>query len=110
MQADIHLVIEVSPDARFERKENDLYTDVSVDLYTAILGGQAVVPTPAGNVTLTIPAGTQPGQAFRLAGRGMPLLREKTRSGDLYVRVKVQIPKTLTETERDLFKKLAQRK
>jgi curved DNA-binding protein len=110
LQADIHLVIEVAPDARFERKENDLYTDVTVDLYTAILGGQAIVATPAGNVTLTIPPGTQPGQAFRLSGRGMPKLRERSQNGDLYARVKVQIPKTLTESERDLFKKLAQRK
>jgi len=110
LQADIHLVIEAAPDTRFERKENDLYTDVTVDLYTAILGGQAIVPTPAGNVTLTIPPGTQPGQAFRLSGRGMPKLRERSQNGDLYARVKVQIPKTLTESERDLFKKLAQRK
>lgn len=110
MAADIHLVLSVASDPRYERKDNDLYTDISIDLYTAVLGGQAVVPTPAGNVNLTIPEGTQPGQTFRLAGRGMPYLKEKTKSGDLYARVKVEIPKTLSESERETYRKLANRK
>ncbi|MBA4420356.1 MAG: molecular chaperone DnaJ [Anaerolinea sp.] len=109
MAADIHLVIDVASDPRFERKDHDLYTDISIDLYSAILGGQVIVTTPAGNVTLTIPAGTQPGQTFRLTGRGMPHLKDKAKSGDLYARVKVQIPKNLTDSERDIFNKLAHR-
>lgn len=109
LQSDLYLVVDVTADDRFERKENDLYTDIQVDLYTAILGGQAIVPTLSGNVTLTIPPGTQPGQTFRLAGRGMPLLKDRNKTGDLYARVKVQIPRKLTDTERDLFNKLAGR-
>ena len=54
-----------------------------MDLYSALLGGQVRVPTPNGDVVLTIPAGTQPGQSFRLAGRGMPHLRDAQTSGDL---------------------------
>jgi curved DNA-binding protein len=109
MASDLYLVIEVSPDSRFERKENDLYTDVSIDIYTAILGGQTVVVTPGGNVTLTIPAGTQPGQSFRLAGRGMPQIKDPSKAGDLYARIKVVIPRSLSESERETFRKLAGR-
>lgn len=110
LPSDLFLVIEVLPDNRFERKENDLYTDVTIDLYTAILGGQTAVVTPGGNVTLTIPAGTQPGQAFRLAGRGMPHLKDPSKTGDLFARVKVMIPRTLNDSERETFRKLAGRK
>jgi curved DNA-binding protein len=107
-KADLYLVIQVADDARFERKGNDLYTDVNVDLFTAVLGGEVTVPTLAGNVVLTIPAGTQPGQTFRLTGRGMPHLRAPTTHGDLYVRAKVTIPKNLKPEQRALFQKLAQ--
>ncbi len=108
--ADIFLNIEVLPDSRFERKDDDLYTDASIDLYTAVLGGQANVSTLSGNVVLTIPAGTQPGQTFRLAGRGMPHLKDPKSHGDLYVRIKVQIPRQLSSEQRGLFEKLARSK
>lgn len=110
MSSDLYLVIDVLTDNRFERKDNDLYTDTTIDLYTAVLGGQVAVVTPAGNVTLTIPAGTQPGQTFRLAGRGMPHLKDPAKTGDLFARTRVIIPRTLTDNERDLFRKLAGRK
>ena len=106
--SDIYLVIQVTPEPRFERKGNDLYSETVVDLTIAVLGGSVSVATPGGNVTLTIPAGTQPGQTFRLAGRGMPILRETNKFGDLYVRTKVQIPRKLNEEQRTLFEKFAQ--
>jgi curved DNA-binding protein len=105
--SDIYLVIEVAPNPHFERKGDDLYTDVNISLYTTVLGGQANVTTPGGNVLLTIPAGTQPGQTFRLGGRGMPHLRAPQTFGDLYVRVKVQIPKNLSAEQRKLFEQLS---
>jgi curved DNA-binding protein len=104
---DLYLVIEVQDDARYERKGDDLYADTPVDLYTAVLGGQATVATPGGNVLLTIPPGTQPGQTFRLSGRGMPNLRNRQSSGNLYVRIKVQVPRPLTPEQRKLFEELA---
>lgn len=107
-KGDLYLVIDVAPDGRFERKGDDLYTESSIDLYTAILGGQVSVLTPAGNVMLSIPAGTQPGQTFRLAGRGMPKLRSKQVHGDLYTKVKVQIPRKLTAEQKALYEKLRQ--
>lgn len=105
-RADLYLVIDVAEDKRFERKKDDLYTDVNIDLYTAVLGGQADVVTPDGKVVLTIPPGTQPGQSFRLAGRGMPKLRKKGEFGNLYAHVSVQIPKDLTPEQRKIFEQL----
>ena len=106
--ADLILVIDVTPDPRFERREYDLYTDVTVDLYTAVLGGQVNVVTPAGAVVLTIPAGVQPGQSIRLAGRGMPHVRAPQTFGDLYARIKVTLPRHLNPQTRELFEKLRQ--
>ncbi len=109
LKVDLYLVIDVLSDIRYERKEDDLYTDASIDLYTAILGGQVNVNTPGGSVLLTIPAGTQPGQTFRLSGRGMPHLKTPAQSGDLYARIKVTIPRNLSEDDKALFRKLAGR-
>jgi len=93
----------VAPDARFERKENDLYTSATVDIFTAILGGEAEVETLAGRVRLTIPAGTQSEQMMRLAGRGMPQVRKPDQKGDLYVKVRVQIPRSLSPEQKTLL-------
>jgi DnaJ-class molecular chaperone len=106
-RGDLFLVISVRPDSRFERKGDDLYTDVSVELVTAMLGGQVSVPTPDGKkLLLTIPAETQNDRAFRLAGKGMPRLRGES-FGNLYARVKVVLPMHLSSEERRLFEQLA---
>jgi curved DNA-binding protein len=107
-RGDLYLVLEIAPDPRFERKDDDLSTEVSVDLYTAVLGGQVNVPTPGGDVLLTIPSGTQPGQTFRLGGRGMPKLRNPQEHGDLMARVKIRLPRNLTPEQRELFERLRQ--
>lgn len=104
---DLYLTVEVAPDPRFERKDDDLYTNVMVDLPTAVLGGEATVATPAGQVVLTIPPGSQPEQTFRLKGRGMPRLRKSKDHGDLYARLNVEIPRNLTKREKELFQELA---
>lgn len=104
--SDIYLEIEVLEDARFQRDGDDLTTEVTTDLYTAVLGGQVSVPTPAGEVLLTIPAGTQPGQKFRLAGRGMPRLKNPQTHGDLFARLKVQLPRDLNSRQKSLFEQL----
>jgi curved DNA-binding protein len=107
-ESDLYLVVEVMPEKGFEIKGDDLYTDVSVDLFTAVLGGEAQVQTQNGKVLLTIPAGTQPGQTFRLAGRGMPKLRTSQNYGDLYALVKVHLPRQLSAQQRLLFEQLRQ--
>ncbi len=103
---DLYLRVRVAPHPRFERRGDDLYTTVPVDLYTAVLGGKVQVDTLAGPVTLTIPPHTQNGQIFRLRGKGMPKLRRKGEYGDLYARVEVQLPTRLTARQRELFEEL----
>ena len=109
-KSDLYLVIEVADDPRYKRKKNNLYTDVEVDLYTAVLGGEIKVPTLSGNVVLSLPSGTQPGQTFRLSGRGMPQLKNPKKSGDLYVKVNIRIPRNLSSEEKELFSELNQLK
>ena len=103
---DLFLRVKVRPDPRFERKGDDLYTTVPVDLYTAVLGGKVTVPTLSGPVMLTIPAGTQNGRTFRLRGKGMPRLRRSGEYGDLYAKVDVRLPTKLTDRQRELFEEL----
>jgi len=103
---DLYLRVNVRSDGQFEREGDDLRTGVPVDLYTAVLGGEARVPTMNGSVMLTIPPGTQNGQVFRLRGKGMPKLRNPEEHGDLYAEVDVQLPTDLTPRQRELFEKL----
>jgi curved DNA-binding protein len=105
-KSDLYLVIKVAEDPRYKRKKNDLYSDMEIDLYTAVLGGEVKVPTLSGIVMLSIPAGTQSGQTFRLSGRGMPQLKNPQTFGDLFVKMSVQIPENLTQKEEELFTKL----
>jgi curved DNA-binding protein len=105
-RGDLYMVIKVADDPRFERKGDDLYTDVNIDLFTAILGGETTVTTLSGNVVLTIPPGTQPGQTFRLAGRGMPHLKNLQSKGDLFARAKIKLPRGLSSQEKELFEEL----
>jgi curved DNA-binding protein len=104
---DLYLIVDVAEDSRFERRENDLYTSAPVDVFTAILGGEAEIETIDGKIKLTIPAGTQPEQVFRLAGRGMPHVKNSKEKGDLYVKAKVQIPKYLSQKQRELLEQVS---
>jgi DnaJ-class molecular chaperone len=106
-RGDLFLVISVKSDSIYERKGDDLYADIDVDLVTAMLGGEVPVPAPDGRrLILTIPAETQNGRMFRLANKGMPRLRGDG-NGNLFARVKVVLPMGLTDEERKLFEQLA---
>jgi curved DNA-binding protein len=108
-KGDLYLVITVAEDPRFDVKGNDLHSEAAIDLYTAVLGGEVTVPTLSGNVVLTIPAGIQPGQSIRLAGRGIPRINSPDIKGDLFVHVKVKIPQNLSQGEKELFQELKRR-
>ena len=107
-KSDLYLVIKVANVPRFKRKKNNLNTNIDVDLYTAVLGGEVIVPTLSGKIVLSIPAGTQSDQTFRLAGRGMPNLKNPQSFGDLFVKVNIEIPRKLTNKEKELFSELQQ--
>jgi curved DNA-binding protein len=103
---DLYLVIRVANDPRFERKGNDLYAEIKTDLYTVLLGGEISIPTLSGNLMLKVPAGTQPGQTFRLSRKGMPTLKNPQSYGDLFVRLGVRLPRKLSDEQLELVKKL----
>lgn len=103
---DLYLRVNVLPHERFDRDGDNLHVTVPVDLYTAILGGNAVVPTIDREVKLTIPPETENGKVFRLNGLGMPRLRQKEKRGDLYATLEVQLPQNLSEREKELYKEL----
>jgi DnaJ-class molecular chaperone len=104
-KGDLYLVVKVLPHKLFERKGDDLYTEVSVPLATAVLGGEVRLPTLNGNLSLRIPPETQNGKVFRLAGKGMPQLGN-SKYGNMFAKVKVVLPTNLTEDERKLFERL----
>ena len=106
---DIFLNVQVLPHQTFERKGNNLHCEVPVDVYTAALGGEINVPTPKGTtLSLRIPPETQGGRAFRLKGQGMPHLRKPSERGDLFAKVRLELPSPLTEQEKIEFKELAE--
>jgi curved DNA-binding protein len=93
---DLVVVVKVRPDPTFTRRGADLERELPLSLEEALLGGEVPVATLKGRVVLTIPAGTQNGRTFRLAGQGMPRLKADG-SGDLYVRTRVVLPTALDD-------------
>jgi DnaJ-class molecular chaperone len=104
-KGDLYLVVDVLPNERYERKGDDLYTDIEVPLTTAVLGGEVPVQAIGKRVALKVPPLTQNGRTIRLAGLGMPKLNSDQK-GDLYARVKVRLPDRLDDKERKLFEEL----
>lgn len=105
---DLYITFAVSDDPAFKRKDNDLYTDVNIDLYTAVLGGDVTVNTLDGQVKLKVRPGTQNDAKVRLKGKGFPVYKQEGSFGDLIVTYHVSIPTTLTEHQKDLFRQLQQ--
>lgn len=97
---DLYLRVKLRPHAVFERDGGDLRTRVAVPVTTAVLGGEANVPTMTGTVRLKIPETTQNGQVFRLKGHGMPTVGKPDERGDLYASAEIQLPRTLTKDQR----------
>ncbi len=104
---DIYLRVNVLDHSTFERQGDDLTCELPIDLYTAMLGGEVRVDTLSGPVVLNIPPETQSGRIFRLRGRGMPLLHDSNRHGDLRARVRITVPLGLSAEEKELFHQLA---
>ncbi|MEJ2739087.1 MAG: DnaJ C-terminal domain-containing protein [Dehalococcoidia bacterium] len=104
-RGDLYLIVKMVPHKTFERKGNDLYTDIPVPFLTAVLGGEVGVPTLKGQVALKIPPETQNGNVFRLTNKGMPVLGKST-YGNLFAKVKIVMPKNLSAKEKELFEQL----
>ncbi|MCE9610523.1 MAG: DnaJ domain-containing protein [Chthoniobacter sp.] len=103
---DLLLVVRLEKHPDFRSEGADLYYDLPVPAWMAVLGGETHIPTPDGSVRLKIPAGSQPGRKFRLKGRGLPV--SATARGDFYAEVTVTLPSELTPETRKLWEQLAQ--
>lgn len=104
---DLLITIHLAPHPQFELKGQDVYADVPVDLYTAVLGGKIAVQGLGGPLNMNIPAGTNSGRIFRLKGMGMPSFNNASQPGDLYLTAMIHIPQHLSEEEKELFTQLA---
>ena len=106
-RGDLYLLMKLAPHVDYRTDGFDLIRPVLIPVWSAVLGGDVEVPTPDGAVKMKIPAGTQPGQKFRLKGRGLP--SGKDTRGDLFAEAKVLLPTSLGEKERALWEQLAGR-
>lgn len=104
---DLFITFSIVNDTSFTRKGNDLYRDVPVSLYKAVLGGDETIETMDGKVKLTLPPETPNGTKVRLRGKGFPVYKSEGNFGDLYITWQVVLPAHLTEKERELFQQLA---
>ena len=103
---DLYITFVIPEDPVFKRVGDDLYIDVSLNLYTAILGGEQEVETLNGKVKLKVKPETQNGTKVRLKGKGFPVYKKEGQSGDLIITYDVKIPTSLTERQKELFREL----
>lgn len=103
---DLKLKIKIQPHNIFERNGNDLHCELPVDLYTAVLGGEIYLDFFDGKLKIPIASGSQNGQSLRLRGKGMPTAEAGLPNGNLFVKLKVDLPKNLSPEEKALWEQL----
>jgi molecular chaperone DnaJ len=103
---DLHCYIAIRPHPMFSRHNNDLVCQIPISFTQAALGAKIDVPTLKGTEQMDVPAGTQHGEVFKLKGKGLPDLRS-TRNGDELVQILIEVPRKLTERQRQLLKEFA---
>lgn len=102
---DVYLHVAIKPDPLFRVSGHDLYLDLPLAPWEAVLGTEVEVPAPGGPLLLTVPPGTRSGRTLRLAGRGLPMPREG--AGDILAVVRIDVPSPASERERALLSELA---
>ncbi|MEO5572559.1 MAG: J domain-containing protein [Bacteroidia bacterium] len=106
-RGDVLAFVHIANHPHFERKGDDLYCEIPVELYTAVIGGKATIRTLKGLIKVDITKESDIGSVLRLKGMGMPKYDKPGMYGDLYAEVKVMMPKNLSAKETELFKQLA---
>lgn len=104
---DLYITFVIADDPVFKRMGDDLYVNESLDLYTAVLGGETLIDTLSGKVKLKVKPETQNGTKVRLKGKGFPVYKKDGQFGDLYITYSVKVPTGLNEEQKELFRKLA---
>lgn len=104
---DLFITFSIAPHPQFKRLGNDLYTTTSIDLFTALLGGEITIDTLNGKIKLIVKPETQSNTKIRLKGKGFPVYKQDDVFGDLYITYQVQLPTNLTEEQKQLFTQLS---
>lgn len=103
---DLYLEVKIKPNAQCERKGDDLYREISIEPYTAALGGKIEVPLLQGAISMNLPAGSNNGKVLRLKGKGMPVYGQEDKKGDLYLTIRIAIADKLSNEEKALYEQL----
>lgn len=106
-KGDLYITFTIENHTNFKLDKHNLYSTVTLDLYTALLGGDITADTFDGKVKLTVKPGTQNGTKVKLKGKGFPVYKKEGEFGDLYITYHIQIPTNLSEKEKELFTELA---
>lgn len=106
-KGDLYISFVIENNTKFKRDGNNLFLDVPVDLYKAILGGELEVETLTSKVKLTVQPGIQPGTKVKLKGKGMPVYKKDSEFGDLIITYQVKIPTNLTDKQKELFTEIS---
>jgi curved DNA-binding protein len=105
---DLYISFSISNNDGFRRLGNDLYSSVTLDLYTAVLGGEITIETLNGKVKLKVKPETQNGSTVKLREKGFPVYKNEGQFGDLYITYNVKIPTNITEKQKELFTELSE--
>ena len=107
---DLYITFSIALHPIFRRSGNDLFISSTIDLYTAVLGGETTIETLTGKVKLKVNSETQPGTKIRLKGKGIPVYKKEGEKGDLYITYEIKLPTNLTEQQKALFAELSKLK
>jgi len=107
---DLYITFNIPVDPEFKRDGANLYQNVQLDLYTAILGGEVTVNTLSSKVKIKVSPGTQNGTVVKLKGKGLPFYKQESQFGDLLVTYQVLVPTQLTDKQKELFTELSKLK
>ncbi|MBZ0098119.1 MAG: J domain-containing protein [Taibaiella sp.] len=106
-KGDLYITFVINNNTPFRRSGDDLYKNVDLPLYVAVLGGEQIIDTMSGKIKLKVSPETQSGTQVRVKGKGFPKYKKEGEYGDLYITWNVLVPTNLTEQEKELFKQLA---
>ena len=104
---DLFITFSITNQTKFKREGNNLHTEVELDLYTAVLGGDITLDTLDGQVRLTVKPETQNGAKVKLKGKGFPVYKKEGEFGDLFIVYQLRLPTNLSEQEKQLFMQLS---
>ena len=106
-RGDVYLNVRILIDPRYERRGDDLYRNIQITAWDAMLGKDIIIDTIDGKqLTVSIPSGSQPNSTLRLSGYGMPNVQDPRFKGNLMLNLDITIPKNLTESQKDLIKQI----